>query len=134
MKLRPISPHLTIYSAQLTSSLSIFHRVTGSFLLIIFILISVLFFICSSFTFTSISFEFYMSTIAFIKSLAQIPYIFNLFVSFIVFINIYHGLNGIRHICWDLGYFLNINDVYTTGYVVITCSLILSILTICCIF
>lgn len=134
MKLRPISPHLTIYSAQLTSSLSIFHRVTGSFLLIIFILISVLFFICSSFTFTSISFEFYMSIIAFIKSLAQIPYIFNLFVSFIVFINIYHGLNGIRHICWDLGYFLNINDVYTTGYVVITCSLILSILTICCIF
>ena len=29
---RPLSPHLTIYKPQLTSTLSIFHRISGAFL------------------------------------------------------------------------------------------------------
>lgn len=41
MKLgRPLSPHLTIYSPQLTSMLSISHRITGIILTIYFIFIS----------------------------------------------------------------------------------------------
>ena len=31
-KIRPLSPHLTIYKPQLTSVLSIFHRITGAIL------------------------------------------------------------------------------------------------------
>jgi succinate dehydrogenase cytochrome b556 subunit len=29
---RPLSPHLTIYKPQLTSTFSIFHRISGAFL------------------------------------------------------------------------------------------------------
>lgn len=28
----------------------------------------------------------------------------------------YHFCNGIRHLIWDLGKFLNLQGVYTTGY------------------
>ena len=31
-RIRPLSPHLTVYKPQLTSLLSIFHRVAGSLL------------------------------------------------------------------------------------------------------
>lgn len=30
----------------------------------------------------------------------------------------YHYLNGIRHLCWDLGFGFKVNEVYTSGKVV----------------
>ncbi|GJP80880.1 hypothetical protein CLOP_g11079 [Closterium sp. NIES-67] len=34
---RPLSPHLSIYKPQLTSTLSIFHRISGGFLAVLFL-------------------------------------------------------------------------------------------------
>lgn len=43
----------------------------------------------------------------------------------------YHTVNGVRHLFWDMGKFLSIKEVYTTGYAMLVVSAILSgILTI----
>lgn len=39
----------------------------------------------------------------------------------------FHTCNGIRHLSWDMGKFLKLNEVYTTGYAMLGSSLALSI-------
>jgi succinate dehydrogenase (ubiquinone) cytochrome b560 subunit len=39
----------------------------------------------------------------------------------------YHLVNGIRHLFWDMGKFLSIKEVYTTGYAMIFVSTLLSL-------
>jgi succinate dehydrogenase cytochrome b556 subunit len=128
MKLRPISPHLTIYSAQLTSSLSIFHRVSGVSLLIIMILMSIFIFLCTSFSYNSVFNELYICSLSLFQFLITTEIIWYTFLSSIMLISVYHTLNGFRHICWDLKLFLNIKDVYITGYVVVFMSLVISLI------
>lgn len=128
MKLRPISPHLTIYSAQLTSSLSIFHRVSGVSLLIIMILMSIFIFLCTSFSYNSVFNELYICSLSLFQFLITTEIIWYTFLSSIMLISVYHTLNGFRHICWDLKFFLNIKDVYITGYVVVFMSLVISLI------
>lgn len=36
----------------------------------------------------------------------------------------YHSLNGIRHLLWDNAKFLKLNEVYTTGYIVLGASVV----------
>ena len=43
-KVRPLSPHLAVYKSQLTSVLSIFHRITGSLLGFSIVLVFLLFY------------------------------------------------------------------------------------------
>lgn len=110
---RPMSPHLTIYQIQLTSVLSITHRGTGMLL----------------------------STYSMILGLGtiMIPGGIPCLIEMITDLNLsapvlfaaktalalpatYHTLNGFRHLAWDLGAFLSIKEVYTTGYVVLILS------------
>jgi succinate dehydrogenase cytochrome b556 subunit len=128
MKLRPISPHLTIYSAQLTSSLSIYHRVSGVSLLIIMILMSSFIFLCTSFSYNSVFNELYICSLSLFQFLITTEIIWYIFLSSIMLISVYHTLNGFRHICWDFKLFLNIKDVYITGYVVVFMSLVISLI------
>lgn len=39
----------------------------------------------------------------------------------------FHTVNGVRHLFWDLGRFLTIKEVYTTGYAMLLASTILAI-------
>jgi len=39
---------------------------------------------------------------------------------------IYHALNGIRHLAWDLGYGLTIPEVYRNGYIVLFLTIVLT--------
>lgn len=39
----------------------------------------------------------------------------------------FHTVNGVRHLFWDLGKFLSIKEVYTTGYAMLLVSTILAI-------
>lgn len=121
-KIRPLSPHLTIYKPQLTSVLSIFHRITGSFLALLIILSSVLFYyglfyIGFGFQYV-IFFDFFCMFSTFVLSVSY----------FMVFLISYHFLNGIRHLSWDLGLGLEIKSLYTTGIIVL--GLVLFILVI----
>jgi succinate dehydrogenase / fumarate reductase cytochrome b subunit len=39
---------------------------------------------------------------------------------------IYHGLNGIRHLAWDLGHGLTIPEVYRNGHIVLFLTMVLT--------
>ena len=114
-KNRPISPHLQIYKPQITSILSIAHRFTGIILY------------SSIFLFTI-----FLFSLAFNEDLKNILISFfssfygKSILFFIILFFIYHFLNGIRHLFWDMGFGLKIVNVYITGFIIISLSLILN--------
>ena len=114
---RPLSPHLQIYKPQLTSVLSISHRMTG-FALSIIILLSpvIIYFLTNS-----------EDTHQVVISLLQ-----NNFIKLIFFLAlfglIYHLCNGIRHLAWDAGYGLDLDSSYKSGYIVLGVSISLTLL------
>jgi succinate dehydrogenase / fumarate reductase cytochrome b subunit len=92
---RPVSPHLTIYSAQTSSVFSVFHRATASVLsLSIFFLFFLTEFCISNINFYSV----YLVSFLFNTSLAWLVMGALLVVIFSFF---YHLSNGIRHLIWD---------------------------------
>ena len=109
---RPLSPHLQIYRPQLTSILSITHRLTG-FALSLIILASPLIL-------------YYLTLSQDSHSLVMIIFQ-NSFVKLILFLAIfglsYHLCNGIRHLAWDAGYGLDLDSSYKSGYAVVATSL-----------
>ena len=116
---RPLSPHLQIYRPQLTSVLSITHRLTG-FALSFVILLSpaVLYFLTIS-----------KESHALVMNVFQ-----NGFVKFVLFLAIfglsYHLCNGIRHLAWDAGYGLDLDSSYKSGYAVVAISLGITLLIV----
>ncbi len=115
-KERPISPHLTIYKLQLTSGMSIFHRITGAFLYVSLIILSWLIF----------SILYYPDcTLALVQKLYSYWLVKNsiyLFLSFFTFSLFYHQFNGIRHLFWDAGKGLEVDKSYKTGKIVLILS------------
>ena len=112
----PLSPHLQIYRWQISSLISIIHRITGilNFLGLIFISVWI-----SSAGISENSFEYFS---VFLKS----------FIGRFILIGFtwsmsYHLLSGIRHVFWDLGYGYEIKTANFSGILVILCSLILTI-------
>ena len=114
---RPLSPHLQIYKPQLTSVLSISHRMTG-FALSIIILLSpvIIYFLTKS-----------ADTHQVVISLLQNSFI-KLIFSLALFGLIYHLCNGIRHLAWDAGYGLDLDSSYKSGYIVLGVSISLTLL------
>ncbi len=113
----PISPHLQIYKPQITSVLSITHRITGLFLnfsIIIFLLWVM------SLSFGRSTYE------TFIEYTKMIPVKIIFFFSLLGFF--YHMLNGLRHIIWDFGYFIENKSSAILGYIVLFCSISASII------
>ena len=113
---RPLSPHLQIYKPQLTSVLSISHRMTG-FALSIIILLSpvIIYFLTNS-----------ADTHQVVISLLQNSFI-KLIFSLALFGLIYHLCNGIRHLAWDAGYGLDLDSSYKSGYIVLGVSISLTL-------
>jgi succinate dehydrogenase / fumarate reductase cytochrome b subunit len=114
---RPLSPHLQIYKPQLTSVLSISHRMTG-FALSMIILFSpvIIYFLTNS-----------ADTHQVVISLLQNSFI-KLIFSLALFGLIYHLCNGIRHLAWDAGYGLDLDSSYKSGYIVLGVSISLTLL------
>ena len=113
----PISPHLQIYKPQITSVLSITHRITGfclNFLLIFF----VTWITCLAYSESAYSF--------FLKFFTSLPV--RIICVFSVLGFIFHSLNGIRHIVWDLGYCLEIKQSTILGYIILFLSICITYL------
>ena len=116
---RPLSPHLQIYRPQLTSVLSITHRLTG-FALSLVILLSpaILYFLTLS-----------KNSHTLVMNMFQ-----NSFVKLVLFLAIfglsYHLCNGIRHLAWDAGYGLDLDSSYKSGYAVVAISLGITLLVV----
>lgn len=94
---RPLSPHLSIYEPQLTSTYSIFNRISGGFLTAV--LLSGLLFVLQigplSLTYPSL----YLSSFA-----VDFPKLTLSLFNFTLLAFCYHIGNGLRHIWWDLGF------------------------------
>nr|YP_010963510.1 succinate dehydrogenase subunit 3 [Rhodobryum laxelimbatum]UXX50354.1 succinate dehydrogenase subunit 3 [Rhodobryum laxelimbatum] len=118
---RPLSPHLTIYKPQLTSTLSIFHRISGAFLAIM-VFSSILFLKIGDLNLTSYYFHWY----AFFFTSYSYWSISSL-VNFSLLALCYHMSNGIRHLLWDLGFFLELSKVYTSGIIMLFCAAFLAV-------
>lgn len=112
---RPLSPHLQVYRPQLTSTLSILHRATGVFLsLAAFVLAAWLLAVAGG----SEGFDRFAAAAG--SPLGQ------LLLLAVLFSLVYHLLNGIRHLLWDIGWGLEIPRVYATGWAVVVLSLALT--------
>ena len=116
-KERPISPHLQVYKPQITSVLSIFHRITGVALTFGLILL-----VAWIFT-LSLGEDYFEYFVMFIKSWFGLLILFG----FTFALN-YHLCNGIRHLFWDAGYGYEIETVHKSGLAVLVISFVLTIL------
>ena len=114
---RPLSPHLQIYKPQLTSVLSISHRMTGFALSMIVLLSPIIIY------FLTYSAETHQIMINILGN-SFIKIIFSL----ALFGLLYHLCNGIRHLAWDAGYGLDLESSYKSGYIVIVSSVALTFL------
>ncbi len=113
---RPLSPHLQVYKPQLTSMLSILHRLTGvalaiGTLMLVWWLIA-----------AATGPEAYDAAQSFIGSI--IGRLLLLGWTFALF---YHLANGIRHLAWDTGLGFELATAYTTGWLVVIAAIVLTL-------
>jgi len=117
---RPLSPHLQIYRPQITSALSILHRITG------FILsIGVSFFVFWL-SFLALGGETFSKIHCFLGTIVG-----NFALLALLFCFIYHFFNGLRHLYWDAGFGLELSSVYKSGWFVLLVSVIVTLLVWC---
>ena len=112
----PLSPHLQIYVWQISSLLSITHRIVGV------VNIAAITLICL----WTISLLFGEDNYGVLKNLLQ-----SFFGKFII-VSLswsfsFHALNEIRHLIWDLGYGFDLKISKITGVITIIGSLALTI-------
>lgn len=120
---RPLSPHLQIYKPQLTSVLSILHRMSGAYLtLCVLGIISWVYGI-------AMGADCFYAVMNFWNSFFGKLIIFSWVICFS-----YHLSNGIRHLAWDVGWGFELTTAYRTGKVVIGLTLIFSSLAAIIIF
>jgi len=112
---RPLSPHLQIYRPQITSVLSILHRLTGVALV-----------------FGAILLTYWLSAAAygpeaFARAQGFMGSWFGRLVLFgLTFSLFYHLCNGIRHLAWDAGWGFELPKLRASGWLVFFTSIILT--------
>jgi succinate dehydrogenase / fumarate reductase cytochrome b subunit len=116
---RPLSPFMfpTWYRFEITSVLSILHRLTGIALavgstLLAWWLVAV-----------AAGGEVFASTHAFIASPIGILLLFLWSVAFF-----YHLCNGIRHLAWDAGWGFELREAHLSGYAALAATVVLTVL------
>ena len=114
---RPMSPHLQIYRPQLTSMLSIIHRITGVGLALGAVL--VVWWLLAAAT----SADYFATVDGLLTS--WIGYLVLLGSTWAL---AYHLLNGIRHLFWDMGHGFEIETVERSGMAVVIGSGALTVL------
>ena len=104
---RPMSPHLQVYRRQITSVMSILHRVSGVVLTLgVF---GVAWWLLS----LAQGGEQYARAAAWIASPFGMLMLFGFSLALV-----YHLLNGLRHLLWDMGWGFEISDTYRSGWTV----------------
>ena len=113
---RPLSPHLQIYKPQITSTLSITHRITGLLLALGSVLLA--------YWLAAIAAgpEAFDAARAFFSSVVGRLALLAITLSFS-----FHLCSGIRHLFWDAGKGLDLATARASGWVVIVASLLLTL-------
>ena len=113
----PLSPHIQIYSWNISSLISISHRITGV------INILVLTFVCLWISLLLLGETNYDYTKFFLQS------IFGKFIILVIIWSFnFQVLSEVRHLFWDLGYGFELKTSKITGLIVIFGSIIFTVL------
>jgi len=110
---RPLSPHLQVYNPQITSVLSIMHRISGVVLALgslglLWVLVGI-----------SSGGEAYAAVHACLGSLIGRLAVFALSLCLM-----YHLFNGVRHLFWDIGKGFDMASVNRSGYIVLALTVL----------
>jgi succinate dehydrogenase / fumarate reductase cytochrome b subunit len=115
---RPLSPHLSIYKPQISSVLSIMHRITGvaiaagSLLLVVWLFSA------------AYNPGFYVKLHGFLSGMFGHALMIGWTLAFY-----YHLCNGIRHLFWDIGKGFDLKTMTRTGWAVVACTVAFTALT-----
>ncbi len=122
MAANPLSPHLQIYRPQLTTMMSITHRMTGLFLSAGTVML--LYWLVAAALGPATYAEAQRCFAAIPTQLLLVGWTFAFF---------YHLSNGIRHLFWDAGLGFELASTYRSGYLVIGTAVIMTGLTWACV-
>ncbi len=114
---RPLSPHLTVYRPQVTSVLSILHRITGVGLTLGAAL-AVWWLLAAATNDAYFSFVDGLLT-SWLGHVVLLGLTFSL---------AYHFCNGIRHLIWDMGYGFDLEVVENSAKAVVIAAVALTLL------
>jgi succinate dehydrogenase / fumarate reductase cytochrome b subunit len=118
---RPLSPHLQVYKPQLTSVMSILHRITGVALSVGTLMIA----------WWLVAAMLGESAYDAARNFAGSP--LGLFMLFgWTFCFYYHLFNGVRHLIWDTVHLLKLENAYRAGYAVLLLTFAATALTWVC--
>ena len=114
---RPLSPHLQIYKPQLTSVLSISHRITGVGLAAGTLLLT----------------WWLLAAAAGPEAFATVQGVLGSWIGYLILFGfsyalMYHLCNGVRHLFWDAGRGFELPTVYKTGWAVVIGSAALTVI------
>ena len=114
---RPLSPHLQVYTPQLTSILSIMNRVTGivvsaGTVLLVWWLVA-----------AASGPSAYETVQWFIASPIGLFMLFGWTAALF-----FHFYNGIRHLGWDAGFGFDLPQAYATGWIVVGATVVSTVL------
>ena len=112
---RPTSPHVRIYRWQIGNSLSILHRVTGV------VLALGLLALCYWLTSLAAGEQSYATAVAVFSSPVGLAGLAGWTFAFL-----YHLLNGVRHLFWDVGYGFERTQRHASGWLVVLGSIALT--------
>lgn len=110
---RPLSPHLQVYKPQITTVLSISHRISGIVNSLVALGIAGLLISVAA---GPQAYE------RFAAIAGSVPGRIALFLFTLAIC--YHLFNGIRHLFWDAGKGFSIPNVYASGYTVIALAIL----------
>ena len=114
---RPLSPHLQVYRPQITSILSIFHRLTGIVLGVGTLLLAWWLIAAALGPGAYADAEWFISS--WVGRLVLLGFTFSLF---------YHLCDGIRHLGWDIGWGFDLPVLHVTGWLVLLAAMGLTLL------
>ena len=113
---RPLSPHLQVYSWQISNTTSILHRLTGVGLS--FGVVCLVAWIVAA----ALGPQSYAIVLSLLAGPVGLLVLFGFSASFF-----YHFANGIRHLCWDVGYGFEKNVARRTGWLAIFAAAALTV-------
>lgn len=113
---RPLSPHLQVYKPQLTSVLSIMHRMTGIALAAGTLMLVWWLLAAGAGAGAYAGFQDFAGSV--LGRLLLLGWTFSLF---------YHLCNGIRHLFWDAGRGFGLPEAYASGWAVVGASGLLTL-------
>ncbi len=111
----PLSPHLQVYKPQLTSVLSILHRLTGVGLAVGAVFLAWWLMAAAA---GPGPFE---AARAFFASPVGTLVLFGFSCALF-----FHLCNGVRHLAWDAGFGFEIENVYRSGWTVLVAAVVLT--------